>query len=98
MSFFDNYDSSNVIEYMDEAFNVLNETNVVKMDKTTMQKKMLRRATLAAAKQADDPLYHKYVKHTKLRKTYRRQIQDKYQGKAKMIVKQWVAANRETSN
>ena len=95
MSFFDNYGSENVIEYMDEAFNVLAEANIVKMDKQTQKKKMLRRATLAAAKQADDPLFHKYIKHTKLRKMYRRQIQDKYAGKAQMIMRQWIAANKE---
>jgi len=96
MSFFDNYGSENVIEYMDEAFNVLAEANIVKMDKQTQKKKMLRRATLAAAKQADDPLFHKYIKHTKLRKMYRRQIQDKYAGKAQMIMRQWIAANKES--
>lgn len=95
MSFFDNYSSNNVMDYMNEAFSVINEANIVKMDKQTMKKKMLTRATLAAAKQANDPLYHKYVKHTKLRKTYRRQIEQKYAGKASMIVKQWIAANKD---
>lgn len=97
MGFFDNYSGEGVLDYMDESFNVLMETNVVKMDKQTMKKKMLRRATLAAAKQANDPLYHKYIKHTKLRKAYRRQIQEKYQGRANAIVKQWMAANKASN-
>ena len=106
MSFFDNYNTDNVIEYMNEAFDIiydnahavensaLNEANVIKLDNQTMKKKMIRRAELAAAKAADDPLYHKYVKHTKIRKQYRRQIHDKYNSKANIIYKQWVAANR----
>lgn len=97
MAFFDGYSNSDIMEYMNEAFDLLTlqEANIVKMDKKTMKKKMLRRATLAAAKAANDPLYHKYLKHTKLRKQYRIQIQEKYQGKAKIVVKQWIAANAE---
>lgn len=94
-SFFDNYSTENVMDYMNESFEALNEANIVKMDKMTMRKKMLTRATLAAAKQANDPLYAKYVKHTKLRKSYRRQIEQKYASKANMIVKQWIAANKD---
>lgn len=104
--FFDNYSADSVIEYMNESFDLirqnanagtnayLNEANVVKLDNQTMKKKMIRRAELAAAKSADDPLYHKYVKHSKLRKQYRRQIHEKYNSKANIIYKQWVAANK----
>jgi len=104
--FFDNYSTDSVIEYMNEAFDiiyenahagnnsVINEANVVKLDNKTMKKKMLRRAELAAAKNSDDPLFHKYLKHSKLRKHYRRQIHDKYNSKAMIIYKQWIAANR----
>jgi len=103
--FFENYNSGEVIDYMNEAFDIiyenahasentaLNEANVIKLDQQTMKKKMIRRAELAAAKHADDPLYHKYVKHSKLRKQYRRQIHDKYNSKANIIYKQWVASN-----
>ena len=105
--FFENYSADSVIEYMNEAFDLiyenahagenaaLNEANVIKLDNQTMKKKMIRRAELAAAKAADDPLYHKYVKHSKLRKHYRRAIHEKYNSKANIIYKQWVAANRE---
>lgn len=97
-NFFDNYSTDNTLEYMNESFRVLNETNIVKMDMKTMKRRMMTRATLAAAKQADDPLYKKYVKHTKLRKTYRRQIEQKYASKAKVIVRQWMAANKGSDN
>jgi len=104
--FFDNYNADNVIEYMNEAFDLiyenahagentaLNEANVIKLDQQTMKKKMIRRAELAAAKNADDPLFHKYIKHSKLRKQYRRAIHEKYNSKANIIYKQWVARNR----
>jgi len=104
--FFDNYNADSVIEYMNESFDLiyenahagenaaLNEANVIKLDNQTMKKKMIRRAELAAAKAADDPLYHKYVKHSKLRKHYRRAIHEKYNSKANIIYKQWVAANK----
>jgi len=105
--FFENYNADSVIEYMNEAFDLiyenahagsnaaLNEANVIKLDNQTMKKKMIRRAELAAAKAADDPLYHKYIKHSKLRKQYRRAIHEKYNSKANIIYKQWVAANRD---
>jgi len=104
--FFDNYNANEVIDYMNEAFDIiyqtahagentaLNEANVIKLDQQTMRKKMIRRAELAAAKHADDPLFHKYMKHSKLRKQYRRQIHDKYNSKAVIIYKQWVASNK----
>jgi len=94
MSFFDNYSTDNTLEYMNESFKILSETSIVRMDKQSMKRRMMTRASLAAAKQADDPLYHKYIKHTKLRKMYRRQIQEKYASKAKMIAKNWINANR----
>lgn len=93
-TFFENYNSDEVISYMNETFDVINEANVVRLDKMTMKKKMVRRAELAAAKAADDPLFHKYVKHSKLRKQYRRQIHEKYNSKANIIYKQWVASNK----
>lgn len=94
-NFFDSYNTENMIQYLDEAFEVLNEKNVVKLDKMTMKKKIMTRATLAAAKSANDPLYTKYVFHTKKRKMYRRAIQEKYASKARAVVKQWVEANKE---
>ena len=93
--FEEEYDSASIIQYMNESFDVLNEANVVRMDKATMKRKMFTRATLAAAKSANDPLYSKYVLHTKKRKMYRRAIHDKYQGKAKAIMQQWIKENND---
>lgn len=74
----------------DETVEYLNEKNIVKMDKATAKKRLARQSTLFAAKKANDPLYTKYVKYTKLRKEYREAIQAKYGAKGKQLMKMYI--------
>ena len=92
--FFDDYTENETFESLDEAYEVLQEKSIVKMDNKSMKKRLFRRSTLEAARRAKDPLFAKYIKHTKYRKMYRRQIEEKYASKARAIVKGWLAARK----
>lgn len=74
----------------DEDTQVLNEVNIVKMDKATLRKRLLKRAALICSKEAGDPLFKKYAKAAKAKKNYRQLIQQKYEGKAKIKLKQYL--------
>lgn len=90
---FDIFDEiySNDDKVLQETMDVLQEANVVRMDKATLKKRLITQATLLAAKDANDKLYQKYVKATKIRKKCRKLIQKKYEAKGKMKVKQFLA-------
>lgn len=87
MSIFNIFSESSDERVLNESVRILNERNVIKMDKGTMKKRLLSQATLLAAKEANDPLYSKYVKATRIRKECRKLIQVKYasKGKTKMM-------------
>lgn len=65
-----------------EEVNILNEKNVVKMDKKTLRKKAITRMALSLAQKAGDPAFDKYMKYSALRKHYRKLIANKYGSKA----------------
>jgi hypothetical protein len=78
--------------------NTLNEANVVKMDKATLKKRLLTQATLLAAKDANDPLYHKYVKVAKQKRHFRKLIQQKYAAKGQAKVREFMKAHQMIKN
>lgn len=90
---FDMFDEiySNDDKVLQETMDVLQEANVVRMDKATLKKRLVTQATLLAAKDANDPIYQKYVKATKVRRKCRKIIQKKYESKGKQKVKQFLA-------
>lgn len=80
---------------LQETMEVLTEANIVKMDKATLKKRLITQATLLSAKDANDKLYHKYVKATKIRRKCRKLIQKKYEAKGKQRVKQYLANKKK---
>lgn len=76
---------------LQETIEVFQEANIVRMDKQTLKKRLETQATLLAAKEANDPIYRKYVKATKVRRKCRKLIQSKYEAKGKIKVKQFLA-------
>jgi len=84
-------DSNKILE---ETFQVLCERNIIKMDKMTLKKKLFTQSTLLCAKEANDPLYVKYVRATKLRRACRQAIQEKYAAKGKIRMKQYLASQK----
>jgi hypothetical protein len=90
MSFFETLTESNSDVILE---NTLQEANVVRMDKQTLKKRLLTQATLLAAKDADDPVYHKYVKVAKQKREFRQIIQNKYRSKGAAKVREFMAAH-----
>ena len=78
----------------DSLDQILTEANVVKMDKATLRKRLLNQAILLAAKDAQDPLYKKYVKASKLRRTLRDKIRAKYANAGKKKMKEFLKAKK----
>jgi hypothetical protein len=91
MSFFETLNESNHDMLLEQT---LQEANVVKMDKATLKKRLLTQATLLAAKDANDALYHKYVKHAKAKRHFRGLIQQKYQAKGQAKVREFMKAHQ----
>jgi hypothetical protein len=91
MSFFETLNESNHDMLLEQT---LQEANVVKMDKATLKKRLLTQATLLAAKDANDPLYQKYVKHAKAKRHFRQLIQQKYQAKGQAKVREFMKAHQ----
>jgi len=77
-----------------ETVEALLEANVVKFDKATQLRRLLKRCSLFSAKRSGDPLYDKYKKHAILKKQYRQEIHRKHEGKAKVILKEILAARK----
>lgn len=77
-----------------ETLEVLNEKNIIKMDKKTLRKKLLTQATLLSAKEADDILYKRYVKASKIRRETRSAIQVKYEAKGKRKLKEFIQTQK----
>jgi hypothetical protein len=94
MSFFETLTESNDFMALEETVRVFNERNVVKMDKQTLKKRLLTQATLLAAKDANDALYTKYVKVAKAKRTFRKQIQQKYESKGRQKVREYLKAHK----
>lgn len=94
---FDIFDEiyNNDDKVLQETMEVLTEANVVRMDKATLKKRLITQATLLSAKDANDPLYHKYVKATKIRRKCRKLIQKKYEAKGKQRVKQYLVNKKK---
>ena len=77
-----------------ETTEALLEANVVKFDKATQLRRLLKRCSLFAAKRHDDPLYRKYKKAAIQKKQYRQEIHRKYEAQAKVILKEILAARK----
>lgn len=94
---FDIFDEiyNNDDKVLQETMEVLTEANIVRMDKATLKKRLITQATLLSAKDANDALYHKYVKATKIRRKCRKLIQKKYEAKGKQRVKQYLANKKK---
>jgi hypothetical protein len=93
-SFFEVITESNNDIVLEDTLKLYTEANVVKMDKTTLRKRLLTQATLLAAKDANDALYQKYVKVAKAKRHYRAQIQRKYQAKGQQKVREFLKAHQ----
>lgn len=91
MSFFETLTESNNDMLLEQT---LNEANVVKMDKETLKKRLLTQATLLSAKDANDPLYQKYVKVAKQKRHFRQLIQQKYSAKGQAKVREFMKAHQ----
>ena len=84
---------------LDESFEFLNERSIVKMDKNSMKKRLLNQAILQAAREANDPLYKKYVKATAIRKSCRETLRQKYQAAGKTKMREYITRkNKEKSS
>lgn len=86
--------SENTELVLNETLEVLNEVNKVQFDKKTLNKRMLRQCELLAAKRAGSPVYDKYVKATKIRKKCRELIHAQFEGKAKILLKEYLKARK----
>ena len=93
-TFTDSMSDKQMIKNFSEAVEVINERSIVKMDKVAAKKKLFARATLISAKNANDPLYTKYVKASKIRKACREAIQIKYASKGKQLMKDYLIAQK----
>ena len=81
----------------EESLDYLNERSIVKMDKASMKKRLLNQAILQAAKEANDPLYKKYVKATAIRKSCRETLRQKYNAKGKEKMREYLKRRKETT-
>ena len=92
------FDIENILQEEQEANesldNILTEANVVKMDKATLRRRLLNQSILLAAKDAQDPLYAKYVKASKLKKSLRDKIRSKYANAGKKKMKEFLKAKK----
>ena len=79
---------------LQETYDILMEKSVVKMDKSTLKKRLLTQATLLAAKEAGAQEYIKYVKHSKAKRHYRKLIQDKYGAKGRQKYNEFIKAHK----
>ena len=82
---------------LDESVNILQEaTNSKRIIGTKeLKKRLLRQCELILAKEANDQLYHKYVKATKIRRKCRALIHEKYKGKAPARLREYIKAQKE---
>lgn len=83
-----------MLENTDALYHKFNEANIIRLDPITSRKRRLRQATLMAAREANDPLYIKYVKASKRRRTTRNQIQTKFASKGKLKLAEYEARAR----
>lgn len=78
---------------LDEACNILAEATANSkhiVGTKEKKKRLLRMCELILAKEANDPLYSKYIKATKIRKKCRALIHEKYKGKAPQRLKMYL--------
>jgi len=85
---------TNDFTVLEETVRTFNEANVVRMDKQTLKRRLMTQATLLAAKEANDALYQRYVKASKLKRSLRLQIQQKYQSKGKQKVREYLQTQK----
>lgn len=93
-TFFETLTESENFDELEKTYKSLQESNVVRMDKNTMKKRLMTQATLLAAKDANDPLYQKYVKVAKAKRKFRTAIQQKYASKGQQKVRDFIKAQQ----
>lgn len=76
-------------DVLEETFKFLSEKSIMKLDANSAKKRMLTQASLIAAKEANDPLYVKYVKASKKRRELRAILHKKYQAQGAKKVREW---------
>lgn len=74
---------------------ILNEANIIKMDKNTLRKKLLTQSILLACKESGDALYGKYVKASKLKRELRKKINQKYSNAGKKKMREFLKAKKQ---
>ena len=74
---------------VDESF--LSEVNIVKLDKISKRNRAISQATKIVAKEVNDPMYAKLKKLNAARMKLKKQIEAKYQQKARTRVKQMMS-------
>ena len=82
------------LDLFDDDYNLINESNYIMLDSATKRKRLLRQATLLAAKENQDPLYLKYVSVSRRRRSLREKIQQKYASKGRQKLAEFEAAKR----
>ncbi|QXN67875.1 hypothetical protein FPHOBKDP_00121 [Listeria phage LPJP1] len=88
-TFFNYNNEESSMQTLEESLSYLEEANIVRLDKRTAKKRLYTQAVLISAKEANDPLYRKYVKYSKLRRETRRAIQLKYASKGKQKLREF---------
>ena len=73
---------------------ILTESNVVRMDKVTLRKKLLTQSILLSAKENKDPLYLKYVKASHIKRELRNKINVKYNSAGKKKMRDFLKAKQ----
>lgn len=72
-----------ISEFEDMNNDILNESQIVRIDNASRRQAMLNRAILAAAKENQDPLYFKYMKAKKRAMYLRELLRQRYYSKGK---------------
>lgn len=72
-----------ISEFEDMDNDILNESQIVRIDNASRRQAMLNRAILAAAKENQDPLYFKYMKAKKRAMYLRELLRQRYYSKGK---------------
>lgn len=97
MNFLEEINLNDDVECLNESYKLLTEKSIVKMDKNTLKKRLMTQATLLAAKEANSPDYAKYIKVSKAKRFYRKNIQKKFGAKGKQKYAQFIKAHRALS-
>jgi len=83
----------------EETFQYLSEKNkVINVTKAGVKKRLMNQSVLQCAKEANDPMYAKYVKATNLRKQCRETLRSKYQSQARKKMMGYLTRKKENKS